>query len=52
MVSTGQQAGPGRITAYVKGTPSKPELDIGKMIQNQAVQTGLEMLMQQAGKKK
>jgi hypothetical protein len=47
MVKSGSQ----RITAYVKGTPNNPKLDLGKMLQDQAVQTGLELLMQGALKK-
>jgi len=47
-MTTGQTAGSGRITAYIKGTPNKPKLDVGKMLQNQAVQTGLEILMEGA----
>ncbi|MGD1042482.1 MAG: hypothetical protein ABR913_05395 [Sedimentisphaerales bacterium] len=47
MVKSGSQ----RITAYVKGTPNNPKLDLGKMLQDQAVQTGLELLMQGARKK-
>jgi hypothetical protein len=39
-------------TLYVKGTPAKPELDIGKTVTEQAVKTGLELLMEQAAKKK
>jgi hypothetical protein len=51
-VSSSNAAGPGRVTAYIKGTPNKPTLDLGKMLQQQAVQTGLELLMQGAQKKK
>ena len=47
LVKSGSQ----RITAYVKGTPNNPKLDLGKMLQEQAVQTGLELLMQGARKK-
>lgn len=45
------KGGSQRITAYVKGTPNNPKLDLGKMLQEQAVQTGLELLMQGARKK-
>ncbi len=45
-ITTGTTAGAGRITAYIKGTPNKPKLDIGKMLKEQAVQTGLEILME------
>jgi hypothetical protein len=51
MVKAGSEQGAGRITAYVKGTPRHPQLDIGKMIQEQAIQTGLELLLEKAGKK-
>lgn len=44
--------GAGRITAYITGTPNKPKLDVGKIIQNQAVQTGLELLMEGVKKAK
>jgi hypothetical protein len=44
--------GTSRTTVYIKGTPNKPTLDIGKMIQDNAVQTGLDILMQGAKKKK
>jgi hypothetical protein len=44
--------GAGRITAYIKGTPNKPKLDLGKMLQEQAVQTGLEILMEGVKKAK
>jgi hypothetical protein len=50
--SSSKSAQPGRITAYIKGTPNKPELDLGKMLQEQAVQTGLELLMEGAKKRK
>jgi hypothetical protein len=49
-VSSRNTSQAGRITAYVKGTPNKPKLDVGKMLQNQAVQTGLEILMEGAKK--
>jgi hypothetical protein len=51
VVKTGREAGAGGITAYVKGTPRHPELDLGKMIQEQAIQTGLELLLEQVKKK-
>jgi hypothetical protein len=47
-----QAGGPGGVTAYVKGTPNKATLDLGKMIQENAVQTGLELLMEGAKKRK
>lgn len=34
----------GRMTAYVKGTPRHPELDLGKMVQEQVLQQGLQFL--------
>ncbi len=49
-VSSRKTSQAGRITAYIKGTPNKPKLDLGKMLQNQAVQTGLELLMEGAKK--
>ncbi len=49
-VSSRKTSQAGRITAYIKGTPNKPKLDLGKMLQNQAVQTGLEILMEGAKK--
>lgn len=51
LVKTGKESGSQRITAYVKGTPNNPKLDVGKMIQEQAVQTGLELLMEGIRKK-
>jgi hypothetical protein len=51
-MTTDKKAGPGRITSYINGTPNKPKLDVGKMLQNQAVQTGLELLMEGAKKGK
>jgi hypothetical protein len=52
MVKVGKETGTQRITAYVKGTPKHPQLDLGKMLQEQAIQTGLELLLEKAGKKK
>jgi hypothetical protein len=53
VIRTDSQTQPGRgSTLYVKGTPAKPELDIGKTVQEQAIKTGLELLLEQAGKKK
>lgn len=49
-VSSRKTSQAGRITAYIKGTPNKPKLDLGKMLQNQAAQTGLELLMEGAKK--
>ena len=34
----------GKLTAYVKGTPRHPELDLGKMVQEQVLQQGLQLL--------
>jgi len=51
LVKTGKESSSQRITAYVKGTPNNPKLDLGKIIQEQAVQTGLELLMQGVRKK-
>jgi hypothetical protein len=39
-------------TVHIKGTPNKPTLDLGKMIQDNAVQTGLDLLTQGAKKKR
>jgi hypothetical protein len=52
MVKVGKETGAQRVTAYVKGTPRHPKLDLGKMIQEQAIQTGLELLLEKAGKGK
>jgi len=52
MVRAGSEQGAGRVTAYVKGTPRHPKLDLGKMLQEQAIQTGLELLLEKAGKVK
>jgi hypothetical protein len=41
-----------KTTVSIKGTPNKPTLDIGKMIQENAVQTGLDILMEGAKKRK
>ncbi len=51
-MTTDKKTGVGRITAYIKGTPNKPKLDVGKIVQNQAVQTGLELLMEGVKKAK
>ncbi len=51
LVRTGQESSARRITAYVKGTPKNPQLDIGKMAQEELLQTGLEILLEKAGKK-
>ena len=51
LVKVGKEGGSQRITAYVKGTPNNPKLDVGKMLQEQAVQTGLELLMEGTRKK-
>jgi hypothetical protein len=51
LVKVGKESGSQRITAYVKGTPNNPKLDVGKMLQEQAVQTGLELLMEGVRKK-
>jgi len=37
-------ASEGRMTAYVKGTPRHPELDLGKMVQEQLLEQGLKFL--------
>jgi hypothetical protein len=52
VVKVGKETGTQRVTAYVKGTPRHPKLDIGKMLQEQAIQTGLELLLEKAGKGK
>jgi hypothetical protein len=51
IVKAGEQDGSRRITAYVKGTPRRPELDIGKTVQEELIQTGLELLLEKAKKK-
>ena len=38
-------------TVYVKGTPKKPELDIGKTLVETGLQQGLEMLLESQKKK-
>jgi hypothetical protein len=40
-----------RITLPVKGTPKHPELDLGKIIQEQLINTGLELLEKKVKKK-
>lgn len=50
-VKVGEEGGARRITAYVKGTPRRPELDIGKTVQEELIQTGLELLLEKAKKK-
>jgi hypothetical protein len=52
VVKVGKETGTQRVTAYVKGTPRHPKLDLGKMLQEQAIQTGLELLLEKAGKGK
>jgi hypothetical protein len=42
----------GGTTVYVKGTPKKPELDIGKTVIQTGLQQGLEMLLESQMKKK
>lgn len=51
VVKIGKGQASDRITAYVKGTPRHPQLDVGKMLQEQAIQTGLELLMEKTKKK-
>jgi hypothetical protein len=41
-----------RITAVIKGTVDKPQLDIGKLIEEQAMQKGMELLLEGLMKKK
>ena len=50
IAKTGSQGTAGT-TVHIKGTPNKPTLDLGKMIQDNAVKTGLELLTQGARKK-
>jgi len=50
-VRVGQEGEQRRITAYIKGTPRKPELDLGKVIQEQLIDTGLDLLFEQIQKK-
>jgi len=53
IIRSDSQTQPGRgSTLYIKGTPAKPELDLGKTLLEQAGKTGLEMLLEQAGKRK
>ena len=51
IAKTGSQGTAGT-TVHIKGTPNKPTLDLGKMIQDNAVQTGLDLLTQGAIKKR
>jgi hypothetical protein len=51
IVKTDEQESKRRITAYVKGTPRHPQLDIGKTVQEELIQTGLELLLEKAKKK-
>jgi len=51
IVSAGQEGTSGRVTVPLKGTIRKPELDLGKLLQDQAIQTGLELLLEQVKKK-
>ncbi len=43
-VRTGDESREKRFTAYMKGTPRHPELDLGKMLQDQLIDTGLNIL--------
>jgi hypothetical protein len=52
VISTEDQTQQGRgSTLYVKGTPAKPELDIVKTGTEQAIKTGIELLLEKARKK-
>ena len=51
VIKTGEQEGTRRVTAYVKGTPRRPQLDIGKTVQEELIQTGLDLLFEKAKKK-
>ena len=50
-VETGKETGTSRVTAYIKGTPKHPKLDLGKTVQQELIQTGLELLKEKAKKK-
>ena len=52
IISAGKEGTSSRMTVPLKGTISSPKLDVGKFLQNQAVQTGLELLLEKAGKVK
>ena len=49
IAKTGSQ-GTSRTTVHIKGTPNKPTLDLGKIIKDNAIQTGMELLMEGAKK--
>jgi hypothetical protein len=49
---TGKITKVGGMTVVIKGTPKKPELDIGKTVIETGLQQGLEMLLEQPQKKK
>jgi len=53
VIRSDTQTQPGKgSTLYVKGTPAKPELDIVKTGTEQVIKTGIELLLQEAGKRK
>jgi hypothetical protein len=51
LVRTDEQESKRRITAYIKGTPKHPVPDFPKMVQEELIQTGLELLLEKAKKK-
>jgi len=49
-VRTGGDTGERRITGYIKGTMKNPELDIEKIVQEELIQTGLDLLFKELNK--
>jgi hypothetical protein len=49
---TGKTAKAGGMTVVIKGTPNKPELDLGKTLLETGLQQGLEILIESQKKKK
>lgn len=45
-VRVGEEPSGRLITAHIKGTPRNPELDLGKLLQEELIQTGLELLFE------
>ncbi len=43
-VKVGEETAGERVTLSLKGTTDKPELDVGKLLQDQAIKKGLELL--------
>jgi hypothetical protein len=50
-IKVGEETGERKVSAYVKGTPRRPELDLGRVVQEQLIQTGLELLLEKTKKK-